>query len=280
MRWRAKSQLLALASKLPGGPWLYRRLPARLLLARLRPLSDFAKIKARAAQILRDQGPVASPPKVFEFGAGRDLAWALAFIAAGAGEVTTVDISRLARLSLVRRAAKEILPAASSLKHLGDLKHSALAYLAPADARKTQLAEDSIDVVFSTDVLEHVPAQDILAILLEMRRILRPGGSIVAQINYADHFSYGDPSIGPRNFLHFSEDAWQRHNSDLHFQNRLRHSQHLALWRQAGFHPEVKAIGRLEMSEAERKQLAPAFAVMDNDDLEILGATLVAVKKD
>jgi hypothetical protein len=40
-------------------------------------------------------------------------------------------------------------------------------YRAPCDARDTKLAEQSIDCITSTNVLEHIPAKDILSILKE-----------------------------------------------------------------------------------------------------------------
>ena len=73
------------------------------------------------------------------------------------------------------------------------------------------------------DVLEHVPIDDIGAILTECRRILSDDGILRIRIDYQDHYWYFDASISPYNFLQYGERSWRRFNPSLHYQNRLRH---------------------------------------------------------
>lgn len=42
-----------------------------------------------------------------------------------------------------------------------------------------RFADESFDVVFSSNVIEHIPRRDYLAVLREIRRVLRPGGRFV-----------------------------------------------------------------------------------------------------
>ena len=105
----------------------------------------------------------------------------------------------------------------------------------PCDAWDTRLAAESVDCITSTNTLEYIPPADILAILRECRRLLRPGGVMCHRIDYLDHYSYFDKAIHPYHFLRYSDDKWRWFNSSLHYQNRLRHRDYLSLFRQAGF---------------------------------------------
>ncbi len=51
--------------------------------------------------------------------------------------------------------------------------------VAAADLEQLPLADESVDVIVSVDVLEHVPISSKDAILAEMIRVLRPGGRML-----------------------------------------------------------------------------------------------------
>ena len=110
-----------------------------------------------------------------------------------------------------------------------------ITYVAPGDARATGLDDASIDAATSTSVLEHSPPDDIAAILRELRRVLVPGGLCSFAVDYHDHFAGADADIDGLHFLRYSDREWARWNSDLQFQNRLRHLDHRALFEEAGF---------------------------------------------
>lgn len=115
------------------------------------------------------------------------------------------------------------------------LSEMSIDYRAPDDARHTDLADSSIDVVTSTNTLEHIPPHDIVRILTEMRRILRPRGILSVGIDYQDHYSYFGRDITVHNCLRYSDRRWRWFNNDVHFQNRLRHDDHLGPITGAGF---------------------------------------------
>ena len=60
------------------------------------------------------------------------------------------------------------------------------------DARRIPIADQSIDVVLCTQVIEHIPEPQ--AVLLEVHRILRPGGSLILSVPaiFPQHGSPGD----------------------------------------------------------------------------------------
>lgn len=281
MRWQTKSRLFAALSALPFGFWLHRLLQ-RLFSRRLfRPQAGFAACRAQAARLVADleqaTGRKAQAFSVLEFGAGRDLAMALAFKAAGVGRVVALDVQPLARPWLVRRAAKLLLPGAREVRRLADLLPSlGIDYRAPSRLTQSALPDHSLDMIFSNEVLEHVPPVEIVTLLADAHRLLRSDGRLVGCLDYSDHYSHSDRRIGPHHFLRFDEKAWQRHNSALHYQNRLRHSEHVALWQAAGFEVTVAQSSRVPLSADESALRAGRFATMDLNDLAIINSELIA----
>jgi SAM-dependent methyltransferase len=147
-----------------------------------------------------------------------------------------VDIRPSARVELVNHSLALLDQLGEPLGSLAELEERfGIEYLAPVDARKTGLPAESVDFVSSTDVCEHVPADDLAAIFRECHRLLRPGGAFSCRIDLQDHYSYFDRSLSRYNFLRFSDGAWRLVNSPLHFQNRLRAPDYLRLVRDAGF---------------------------------------------
>jgi hypothetical protein len=94
-----------------------------------------------------------------------------------------------------------------------------------------------------------------------------------------DHYSYGDTSISPFNFLKFGDRAWGLVNSSLHYQNRLRRSDYLRLVEGAGLTIVDDEHG--EPSQADLETVAGLrrgrrFAGYDERDLAVREVHLVA----
>ncbi|GAB6037075.1 hypothetical protein JCM15519_16340 [Fundidesulfovibrio butyratiphilus] len=90
-----------------------------------------------------------------------------------------------------------------------------------------ELADASVDVIVSNSVLEHVADPD--ALFAQCRRVLVPGGVMLHQVDYRDHFfKY------PFHFLKFSRRTWEAwlNPGDL---PRLRLDDHLSALDRAGF---------------------------------------------
>jgi len=188
----------------------------------------------------------------YEFGAGWELIGPLLFYCLGVNRQVLVDIRHLLRIELVNHTIATLQRLATSLalprvplSFIEGHRPSAavtvlrsrygIDYRAPCDARATGLPTASIDCITSTNTLEHVPRDDIVAILRECHRILRSDGIMSFRIDYQDHYSYFDRTISRFNFLRYSDRAWAFFNPGLHYQNRLRHRDHLALVDAAGF---------------------------------------------
>ena len=146
---------------------------------------------------------------VLEFGSGWNPILPLVFRLAGATRVVLTDQERLLDGALVVKALEAVgsewprirsalgLPedAATLLQvdrtqPLPDLLSAlGLSYVVPFEPRS--VPEESIDIVVSRAVLEHVPEQLLTRILPEFRRMLAPGGLMVHRVDMSDHWEHG-----------------------------------------------------------------------------------------
>lgn len=284
--WRAKALLQRTLSAIPGGTkanYLLQRATRSLPLseAKVRQHSDIAGQHMEAIRRCGDVAPESAT--FFEFGAGWDLHVPQALYCLGARRQIVVDIARLARPALVHSVAQQLrnnppvgathtIPAISTTMPMDEvLEAMGISYLAPADARNTALESGSIDYITSTNTLEHIPREDIGAILAECRRLIRSGGVASFQIDYQDHYSYFDPDIGPYNYLRFSSRRWKVFNSAIHFQNRLRHDDYLRLVAAAGFEVLDERIERPTEGDLEQLRELPLSANFAHHPLQLLG---------
>jgi hypothetical protein len=237
MNWRLKVVLHWIISATPFNHQL------QFALQRLNgsfPISDHA-LQKTVDNARRHAAALGTPQAgiLYEFGAGWDLANALAMWGLGYRQQVLVDLRPLARLSLVNDVASRLqqrgLPSIQPLRSLDELADYGIKYLAPADARCAELLTGSVRHIVTTDTLEHIPAPQIAAILRECHRVLTADGLVSMIIDYQDHWSYADPSLDRFNFLRYGHRTWQFLNPPTHWQNRLRHKDYIALFEQAGF---------------------------------------------
>jgi SAM-dependent methyltransferase len=302
MRWLAKAALQRGLGLLPQGErlnYVFQRHVAHSL-----PASEsvFRRKFARARQHLRafeEHGPdvPAGGAVFYEFGAGWDLNIALSYAALGVGRQVLVDIRPSVRLELVNdslrtferlwdeleaEAGHTLRPLGGPVGSTGELEERfGIAYLAPRDARATGLPEGSVDFVSSTDTCEHIPAPDLAGIFAECRRLLRPGGAFSCRIDLQDHYSYFDPKLSRYHFLRYSDRAWSLVNSPLHYQNRLRAPDYLALVREAGLEVVTETpSGPSEQGLVELRALplAPRFRGYRPEELGVGTLSFVARK--
>jgi SAM-dependent methyltransferase len=244
--WRTKSRVQRSFSAVPGGHrlnYLLQRFVTCSLPRRGAALEEVVASARRHLTAIEQHapGPIEGL-RFFEFGAGYDLSESLAFAALGVRHQVLYDIRPVARPAMVRSAAAELralgldLPAVEDNRDLASyLDALGIEYVAPADARATGLDPGSVDVCTTTSVLEHVPIDDLAAILAEVRRLLAPTGLCSFAVDYHDHYAGADSSIDGLNFLRFDDREWRRWNCGLQFQNRLRHGDYVELFEAAGF---------------------------------------------
>lgn len=294
MRWLAK----ALAQKgLSGLPrperanYVFQRHITRSL-----PVSaeGFARRFDRADQHLRayeEHGPGHAPSEAvfYEFGAGWDLAVPLSFWSLGVERQILVDLRANVRFELVDATLDRLRglaagrplrdPGRAPVRSVAELERRfGIRYLAPCDARATGLPPGSVDFVSSTSTLEHVPAEELVPLLAECRRLLRPDGVMSSRIDLSDHYSHFDRSLSPYNFLRYSERAWRLANSSLLYQNRLRRPDYVRAFEEAGFVLVAEKAWRPKRGPngPARLDLAERFRAHDLEDLAVLGLRLVA----
>jgi len=162
------------------------------------------------------------------------------------------------------------------------LSLAGISYHAPADASKTRLENESIDLHFSTNVLEHISKNNITEILSEAKRILKPNGLLIHRVNPGDHFAHADTSISSINFLKYNQVSWDWWaNNQFAYHNRLRANDLINIFEKTGFDPEI-----LEQVIDDRAlkllkngfKLNPAFREYKLEDLATLGLILKAIK--
>ena len=209
----------------------------------------------------------------YEFGCGRELSMAMKMSIEGFREIHCADVLPLLREDLVNHSLHQYERFWHEYPDMAKIH-----YAAPLDFKKTPYPSDFFDLIYSHTVLEHVPTKDILPLLTECRRILRPDGIISCFIGYADHWHYFDRSITPYNFLQYSERQWRKYSPSFQYQNRLRHSDYLKLFEEAGF--EVLEVNPTSEDDAvfDTVRLHPEFSRYDRDDLKIIEAWVVGKK--
>ena len=268
MKWTTKARVQNLIAALPGplADFCYYRM--QRLVGGLRNPTPVKQIDGgcQLAAAIQAQRPL-SGARVLEVGSGRSLAIPVLMWLLGAEQVLTVDLNRYLRPEILRadlaylRANQPWLneqlapvtgeegptserlagllaldlegPPARLLAEV--LQLCRIDYRAPADAAALDLADGSVDIHLSRNVLEHVPPDALAGMLREAARVLKPDGLCVHLIDLSDHFQHSDPSISRLNFLRYSEAEWERlAGNRFMFMNRLRASDYLSIFADAG----------------------------------------------
>ena len=262
------------------------------------------------ARWILEMGGKVEGKTVFEVATGHNPIVPIGFFLCGAGEVITVDLHRRLDLGILKKSLVwmsenrdeicryydgvanpqitqiiERMDLINRLKEMPEkfLSEANIQYLAPADAANIDLPDASVDYHISTTVFEHIPGEDIKRILKEARRILKNDGIAIHFIDLSDHFQHQDKSITSVNFLRYSEKEWNKiAGNEFAYCNRLRASDYLALFKEAGFDVCRK---EATVDDEARKNMEVGFIVDEKfqdynvDDLCITGLR-VALKKN
>ncbi len=307
MHWRIKGLIQKALGPLPGGDALHYQLQRRF--GGLRDFRREFAIKIDDWKImiaqLRAHDIDIRGAELLEVGTGWYPTFPFACHLAGAARVHTCDLNRHLRPDLVRMCAagfSECLPAIAEaagadledvrarhtalLAALGDGRDPEAAtaggvrYHAPADATATGLPAESVDLVFSNSVLEHVAPSVLAPLYAESRRILRPGGAMFHSVNCGDHYAYADRKVHQLHYLQFSDRQWAFWNNRFLYQNRLRAHRFVEAARDAGFgiafDSSTPRPQRLEQLGA--MTIAPEFADIPPEKLCITSADFIARK--
>lgn len=289
MKWFLEAAVYNVLTRVPRGDPIHHLLQRRV--AKSFPIHDdrFARelryADAHLSTLPRSTDDLSSV-RALEFGTGRHLTVAMRLLSMGVASVRAVDVSRLAKPDLIRDSASRLGSASlSSVVTARDpiavLRELGCDYRTTPPGSFVDVADDSVDLVLSTSVLEHVPRGELHELLAECRRVLRPGGRLSCIVDYKDHYSYSDPSLHRLNFLAVPEKRWFRWCSPaMHFQSRIRHDELAAHVEAAGF--DVSTAYVLDPTKEDLDWLAsadldPCFSDMDARRLGIGEAHLVGV---
>jgi SAM-dependent methyltransferase len=215
-----------------------------------------------------------------ELGLGDSLFSALIAKAYGASKVYLVDVAPFAHrdLSLCRGMASFLCACGFSVAEfencqtLEELLGACSAhYLTEGLASLRQIPSGSVDFVWSQAGLEHIRRDDFLATLQELRRIQRADGVGSHRVDLSDRLG------GGLNNLRFQTPTWE---SDFmsrsgFYTNRLRHSEMLQLFRQAGFKVEVLNCERWAEVPTPRHKMTAPFRDLSDEELSISGFDVV-----
>jgi SAM-dependent methyltransferase len=246
MNWKVKCLAFYVMHYAPAGgnihAWVQRRITRRYFPKFTQEFISGYLFNVRNFQELQSH-PASS---ALEFGAGANLLTSLLLSAAGASKVFVYDIKRLATVEQVNDAIRQLCeikypnssnPDWPSIRNLdADLFNKyRVNYVAPGDARRTGLPANSVDFIYSTSTLEHIPRNEMHSILCECRRILKHEGRVSFIIDYHDHYSTADAGISRFNFFRYSNALWKWFNPPNHYQNRLRHSDYERIFTETEF---------------------------------------------
>ena len=108
------------------------------------------------------------------------------------------------------------------------LLHANIRYLPKTDLLTADLPPAGVDLVLSSNVLEHLPPPILQAIHARTAALTRPGGLAVHRFNPDDHFKTLSGST--ITFLKYSDSAWRfLGGRGLSYHNRLRTAEHADL---------------------------------------------------
>ncbi|WP_407146975.1 methyltransferase domain-containing protein [Bradyrhizobium sp. ORS 86] len=231
MDWRVKA-LAFRVLEVPGGGTLHYLLQRHVTRTWPRRSNTLKSLAGIAGRVLEDYARYKGgrPATVLEIGAGRDLAVPISLRKLGVERVIASDVERLARLDLVDHAARQLNPGGIDASSWAALEASGVVYRAPHHVGSN---DEPVDCSCSNEVLEHVPADQLLRLLSALRAVTK--GVTTHSIDYSDHYARSDRNVSRLNFLRYSDEEWRPFNSGRQFVNRLRHSDYLRLFREAGF---------------------------------------------
>lgn len=272
MKFRVKAAVFRAIETLPLGHVLHR-LGQRFVTGRYLPKITEKSLKTYMLPV-HAFSAVPGASYAMEFGSGRGLITPLLLSHAGARKVYAYDLQRLASVEQVNAVIAQLATFYDGewpeIADFDDLEqHYNIVYRAPGDARATKLPDHSVDFIFSTATMEHIPVDQMRLILQECRRILSDIGKISFTIDYHDHYASADQSIGFMNFYQFSQKEWRALNPGIHYQNRLRHSDYVALFEESELTIEVQRpiFDSWSESDLKRVTLHPDFEHYSHEDL-------------
>jgi hypothetical protein len=143
------------------------------------------------------------------------------------------------------------------------------------DVRRLPLAPSSADLICSDGTLQAIPEPQLKEILLTFGSLAKDSAVMSHDMAFKDAFAVFDQSIGPLNYLKFSDGVWRAMGEPL---NRLRASDYRSLHERTGWQIVREEGVELAPHDAlEDVRLARRFRHYAPDDLRVIRSRMVSV---
>lgn len=257
----------------------------------------------KQVQMLKTFGFEPSNKRYLELGTGWSPVIPLIFHLAGCKSLTLVDGQRLMDDHTFQETCRQLIGYSqeisvkieieknrveNKLAKLVDMPlKSALTeincnYLAPYDLLNNDMPDQSVDIISSRVVFEHIPPKTVRNMFFEFNRLLRQDGAMCHIIDNSDHWEHNDKTIGRLNFLKFSKTTFNFISSmnQLDYQNRLRHSQYKKMMEDAGFVvvSDESPYDDKALNDLNSLKIHTSFSQFSTEDLAVLTSYIVAAK--
>lgn len=209
---------------------------------------------------------------VLELGPGDSIASAIIATAHGASQIWLVDVGEFARrdVHFYKMLALDLglqglpVPDLAQAGSFEDVLRACNARYLTGGLRSLRIiADDSIDFIWSHSVLEHVREKELMGVLSELWRILKPFGFASHNIDYQDHL---DHSL---NNLRFSKKLWESSffaNSRF-YTNRMPAIELHASFRRIGYQVINENFGKWPFMPIHRRLMHKDFHVYADSEL-------------
>lgn len=215
-----------------------------------------------------------------EIGPGDSLFSAVIAAAYGASRTYLIDAGHFASMEpgayislvdLLESEAPKAIAAQETQTMEGILEACGAIYGTDGLESLRTVPSGSVDFVWSQAVLEHIGRAEFCDYMKELRRVLRDDGCASHTVDLKDHLG------GQLNNLRFSDRVWESSlmSCSGFYTNRLRFSEMLDIFRDAGFSAEVTRVARWSEVPTPRRRLAKQFRDWPEDDLLVSGFDVV-----
>lgn len=137
------------------------------------------------------------------------------------------------------------------------------------------LADESVDMVFSVDVLEHIEKGALNRTIRSMRRVLKPGGISAHQIGLDDHLQHYAHGMASKQYLKFSDSVWKiLFENKIQYFNRIQLPDFQVLFKSNGFHL-IECTTEKDSALFDHIKVQPQFQHFDVDTLLTTRAFIV-----
>jgi SAM-dependent methyltransferase len=269
--WWGKFAIKAVLTRLPVEYRTWKRLGLIQFGRMEEPTYAFDVFQRHWHQFRRYGDP--SPGFVsLEIGPGDSLFSAVISKALGGSRSYLMDVHDIAQkdVSLYQRMAAFLTTKQLPAPDLAEcqsfeqvLERCSAQYLTSGLASLRAIPDRSVDFVWSHGAIQSIRRSEFMDNMRELRRIIRPGGVCSHLVDLRDMLAEA------LNHLRFSPRFWEGRlvAGSGFYTNRIRFSEMLDLFRQAGFEPEVVETNRWPNLPTPRERLAPEFDRFSDRDL-------------